>query len=72
VQITEAKWFEIFILLAITGTCVSLAVYTPLPNGDTNATNEFMEDIEVHILHHRLARYRELVVLYSMVSAYTL
>ena len=25
-QITEAKWFEIFILLAITGTCVSLAV----------------------------------------------
>ena len=27
-QITEAKWFEIFILLAITGTCVSLAVRT--------------------------------------------
>jgi voltage-dependent calcium channel L type alpha-1D len=47
VQITEAKWFEIFILLAIMGTCISLAVYTPLPNGDTNATNEFMEDIEV-------------------------
>ena len=29
-QITEAKWFEIFILLAITGTCVSLAVGTHL------------------------------------------
>merc|ERR1719340_418400 len=47
IQITEAKWFEIFILLAITGTCVSLAVFTPLPNGDTNAVNEFLEEIEV-------------------------
>jgi len=47
IQITEAKWFEIFILLAILGTCISLAVYTPLPNGDTNATNEFLEEIEV-------------------------
>jgi len=47
IQITEAKWFEIFILLAILGTCISLAVYTPLPNGDTNATNEFLEEIEI-------------------------
>jgi len=47
ITITEAKWFEIFILLAITGTCVSLAVFTPLPNGDTNAVNEFLEEIEV-------------------------
>jgi len=47
ITVTEAKWFEIFILLAITGTCVSLAVFTPLPNGDTNAMNEFLEEIEV-------------------------
>jgi len=47
IQVTEAKWFEIFILLAILGTCISLAVYTPLPNGDTNATNEFLEEIEI-------------------------
>jgi len=47
IQVTEAKWFEIFILLAILGTCISLAVYTPLPNGDTNDTNEFLEEIEI-------------------------
>jgi len=47
IQITEAKWFEMFILLAILGTCISLAVYTPLPNGDTNDSNEFLEEIEV-------------------------
>jgi len=29
------------------GTCISLAVFTPLPNGDTNATNEFLEEIEI-------------------------
>jgi len=47
IQITEAKWFEILILLTIMGTCISLAVFTPLPNGDTNATNEFLEEIEI-------------------------
>lgn len=47
ITVTEAKWFECFILLAILGTCISLAVYTPLPQGDTNATNLFLEEIEV-------------------------
>jgi len=47
IKITEAKWFEIIILLTIMGTCISLAVFTPLPNGDTNATNEFLEEIEI-------------------------
>merc|ERR1719277_37939 len=47
IQITEAKWFEILILLTILGTCISLAVFTPLPNGDTNATNDFLEEIEI-------------------------
>lgn len=47
IGVTEAKWFEFFILIAILGTCISLAVFTPLPNGDTNATNEFLEEIEV-------------------------
>jgi len=47
IKITEAKWFEILILLTIMGTCISLAVFTPLPNGDTNATNDFLEEIEI-------------------------
>jgi len=47
IQVTEARWFEFFILIAILGTCISLAVFTPLPNGDTNATNEFLDEIEV-------------------------
>merc|ERR1740131_208846 len=47
IKITEAKWFEILILLTILGTCISLAVFTPFPNGDTNATNDFLEEIEI-------------------------
>merc|ERR1719403_86070 len=47
IKITEAKWFEILILLTILGTCISLAVFTPFPNGDSNATNDFLEEIEI-------------------------
>jgi len=47
IQITEAKWFEILILLTILGTCISLAVFTPFPNGDSDATNDFLEEIEI-------------------------
>merc|ERR1719348_806711 len=47
IKITEAKWFEILILLTILGTCISLAVFTPFPNGDSNATNDFLKEIEI-------------------------
>merc|ERR1719481_1664565 len=47
IKITEAKWFEILILLTILGTCISLAVFTHFPNGDSNATNDFLEEIEI-------------------------
>jgi len=47
IKITEAKWFEVLILLTILGTCISLAVFTPFPNGDSNATNDFLEEIEI-------------------------
>jgi len=47
IQVTEAKWFEYFILLAIVGTCISLALYTPMPGGDSNAINEFLEETEI-------------------------
>merc|ERR1719204_1481362 len=47
IKITEAKWFEILILLTILGTCISLAVFTPFPNGDSNATHDFLEEIEI-------------------------
>lgn len=29
------------------GTCISLAVFTPFPNGDSDATNDFLEEIEI-------------------------
>ena len=42
--ITLVEWniFEGFILLAICGTCLCLAVFQPMPNGDTTAVNEFL------------------------------
>ncbi|KAK7070822.1 hypothetical protein SK128_020836, partial [Halocaridina rubra] len=39
--------FEWFILLTIFANCVALAVYTPYPNSDSNATNAKLEQIEV-------------------------
>ena len=46
-NVTEAKLCEYFILLAIVGTCISLALYTPMPGGDSNAINEFLEETEI-------------------------
>jgi len=47
IEIVEWKIFEGFILLAICGTCLCLAVFQPMPNGDTTAINEFLEEIEI-------------------------
>jgi len=46
-EIVEYKIFEAFILTAICGTCLCLAVFQPMPNGDTTAINEFLEEIEI-------------------------
>ncbi len=34
-----------FILIAIVGTCLCLAVFQPMPNGDSSAINEFLVSI---------------------------
>ena len=41
-EIVEWKSFEAFILIAICGTCLCLAVFQPSPNGDSTAINEFL------------------------------
>ena len=46
-EIVEWKSFEAFILIAICGTCLCLAVFQPMPNGDSTAINEFLEEIEI-------------------------
>ena len=47
IEIVEWKVFEMFILLAIVGTCLCLAVFTPMPNNDTNAINEFLVSVKL-------------------------
>jgi len=47
IEIVEWKSFEAFILIAICGTCLCLAVFQPMPNGDSTAINEFLEEIEI-------------------------
>jgi len=47
IEIVEHKLFEAFILAAICGTCLCLAVFQPTPNKDTTAVNEFLEEIEI-------------------------
>ena len=42
IEIVEWKSFEAFILIAICGTCLCLAVFQPSPNGDSTAINEFL------------------------------
>ena len=39
IMLAEWKPFEFFILLTILATCVSLALYSPYPNQDTNDLN---------------------------------
>lgn len=46
IDIVEWKPFEYLILLTIFANCVALAVYTPFPNSDANATNQYLEKIE--------------------------
>uniref|UniRef100_A0A7M4EDY2 Voltage-dependent L-type calcium channel subunit alpha n=1 Tax=Crocodylus porosus TaxID=8502 RepID=A0A7M4EDY2_CROPO len=46
ISIVEWKPFEIIILLTIFANCVALAVYLPMPEDDTNATNSRLEKIE--------------------------
>jgi voltage-dependent calcium channel L type alpha-1D len=46
IRICEYKVFEYFILLTIFANCIALAVYTPFPGSDSNATNEFLENFE--------------------------
>ncbi|XP_064107830.1 muscle calcium channel subunit alpha-1-like isoform X37 [Macrobrachium nipponense] len=47
IDVVEWKPFEWFILLTIFANCVALAVYTPYPHSDSNATNAKLEQIEV-------------------------
>ena len=44
-EVVEWKSFEAFILIAIMGTCLCLAVFQPMPNGDSTAINEFLVTI---------------------------
>ncbi|CAG7818987.1 unnamed protein product [Allacma fusca] len=46
IAISEWKAFEYLILVTIIATCISLALNTPFPNGDTNDLNENLESIE--------------------------
>nr|XP_042698404.1 voltage-dependent L-type calcium channel subunit alpha-1S [Chrysemys picta bellii] len=46
IGIVEWKPFEIIILMTIFANCVALAVYLPMPNDDTNASNSSLEKIE--------------------------
>ncbi|XP_069956886.1 muscle calcium channel subunit alpha-1 isoform X15 [Cherax quadricarinatus] len=47
IDVVEWKPFEWFILFTIFANCVALAVYTPYPNSDSNATNAQLEQIEI-------------------------
>jgi hypothetical protein len=40
-----------FILIAIVGTCLCLAVFQPMPNGDSSAINEFLVSSFIIFLH---------------------
>ncbi|XP_056413583.1 voltage-dependent L-type calcium channel subunit alpha-1S isoform X2 [Hyla sarda] len=46
INIVEWKPFEIIILLTIFANCVALAIYLPMPEEDTNATNAVLEKVE--------------------------
>ncbi|XP_044143728.1 voltage-dependent L-type calcium channel subunit alpha-1S isoform X2 [Bufo gargarizans] len=46
ISIVEWKPFEIIILLTIFANCVALAIYLPMPEDDTNATNVVLEKVE--------------------------
>ncbi|KAM4050275.1 voltage-dependent L-type calcium channel subunit alpha-1S isoform 2-T2 [Anomaloglossus baeobatrachus] len=46
INIVEWKPFEIIILLTIFANCVALAVFLPMPEDDTNATNAVLEKVE--------------------------
>ncbi|XP_074833425.1 voltage-dependent L-type calcium channel subunit alpha-1S [Carettochelys insculpta] len=46
ISIVEWKPFEIIILLTIFANCIALAVYLPMPEDDTNASNSSLEKIE--------------------------
>lgn len=46
IDIVEWKPFEWLILITICLNCVALGVYSPFPNGDSNATNQLLEKIE--------------------------
>ncbi|XP_066456419.1 voltage-dependent L-type calcium channel subunit alpha-1S [Eleutherodactylus coqui] len=46
ISIVEWKPFEMIILLTIFANCVALAIYLPMPEDDTNATNVVLEKVE--------------------------
>ncbi|XP_069811766.1 voltage-dependent L-type calcium channel subunit alpha-1S-like, partial [Dendropsophus ebraccatus] len=46
INIVEWKPFEVIILLTIFANCVALAIYLPMPEEDTNATNAILEKVE--------------------------
>ncbi|KAM6977782.1 dihydropyridine-sensitive L-type skeletal muscle calcium channel subunit alpha-1-like [Aplochiton taeniatus] len=46
ISIVEWKPFEIIILLTIFANCVALAVFTPMPEEDSNNTNTNLESLE--------------------------
>ncbi|XP_048859037.1 dihydropyridine-sensitive L-type skeletal muscle calcium channel subunit alpha-1-like isoform X1 [Brienomyrus brachyistius] len=46
ISIVEWKPFEIIILLAIFANCIALAVFSPMPEEDTNSSNANLESLE--------------------------
>lgn len=55
---TSYRPFEYLILMTIFANCVALAVYTPFPCGDSNATNAYLVSIaiipEINATEHSL------------------
>ncbi|KAJ2939429.1 hypothetical protein O0L34_g10861 [Tuta absoluta] len=45
-DVVEWKPFEYMILTTIFANCIALAVFTPFPSGDTNYTNQILENVE--------------------------
>ncbi|KAJ3586916.1 hypothetical protein NHX12_013308 [Muraenolepis orangiensis] len=46
INIVEWKTFEVIILLTIFANCIALAVFLPMPEEDSNFTNESLESLE--------------------------
>lgn len=69
IDIVEWKPFEWLILVTICLNCVALGVYTPFPNGDSNATNQMLEKVEYFFLVSQISIYK---LLFKLISSFRL